>query len=182
MVVSLFSALFLYVFVGMPEIRQEFLSFGDIIKPENLTIVTLGSAVALLSASLQGGVSIAFYPEKIKNPGKTIPRAFVWATAICCFVFMLVSAVTIGVLPMEQVSSLLDVAKIVFSPGMYHFFILAGAIFSVLTSLNGIFIAGGNVGSATAEDKVMPMWFGRLNKHEVPKTLYGSWQVFLLYL
>ena len=169
MVVSLFSALFLYVFVGMPEIRQEFLSFGDIIKPENLTIVTLGSAVALLSASLQGGVSIAFYPEKIKNPGKTIPRAFVWATAICCFVFMLVSAVTIGVLPMEQVSSLLDVAKIVFSPGMYHFFILAGAIFSVLTSLNGIFIAGGNVGSATAEDKVMPMWFGRLNKHEVPK-------------
>ena len=54
MVVSLFSALFLYVFVGMPEIRQEFLSFGDIIKPENLTIVTLGSAVALLSASLQG--------------------------------------------------------------------------------------------------------------------------------
>ena len=105
MVVSLFSALFLYVFVGMPEIRQEFLSFGDIIKPENLTIVTLGSAVALLSASLQGGVSIAFYPEKIKNPGKTIPRAFVWATAICCFVFMLVSAVTIGVLPMEQVSS-----------------------------------------------------------------------------
>ena len=169
MVVSLFSALFLYVFVGMPEIRQEFLSFGDIIKPENLTIVTLGSAVALLSASLQGGVSIALYPEKIKNPGKTIPRAFVWATAICCFVFMLVSAVTIGVLPMEQVSSLLDVAKIVFSPGMYHFFILAGAIFSVLTSLNGIFIAGGNVGSATAEDKVMPMWFGRLNKHEVPK-------------
>ncbi len=63
------------------------MSFGDIIKPENLTIVTLGSAVALLSASLQGGVSIAFYPEKIKNPGKTIPRAFVWATAICCFCF-----------------------------------------------------------------------------------------------
>ena len=169
MVVSLFSALFLYVFIGMPEIHHQFLSLGDIIRPEHLTIVTLGSAVALLSASLQGGVSIAFYPEKIKNPGKTIPRAFVWATAICCFVFMLVSAVTIGVLPMDQVSSLLDVARVVFSPGMYHFFILAGAIFSVLTSLNGIFIAGGNVGSATAEDKVMPLWFGKLNKHDVPK-------------
>lgn len=168
MVVCLFVALFLYMGFGMPQLNGELVSLKTILLPENITLVTMGSAVALLSASLQGGISIAFYPDEIKNPGKTVPRAFIVATAVCCAVFMLASVITIGVLPMEQVSSLLDVAKVVLPGGLYHFFILAGAIFAVLTSLNGIFIAGGHVGSATADDKVMPEWFGKRNKHDVP--------------
>lgn len=169
MVVSLFAALFIYMILGMPEINSQYLTFSDIIAPKNMTIVAMGSAVALLSSSLQGGVSIAFYPDEIHNPGKTVPRAFIVATGICCIAFMLVSTITIGVLPLSQVTSLLDVAKLVLSPALYHFFILAGAIFAVLTSLNGIFIAGGHVGSATADDKVMPGWFGKRNKYQVPQ-------------
>lgn len=168
MVVCLFAALFLYMGFGMPQLKGELVSLKTILMPENISLVTMGSAVALLSASLQGGISIAFYPDEIKNPGKTVPRAFIVATAACCVVFMLASVITIGVLPMEQVTSLLDVAKAVLPGGLYHFFILAGAIFAVLTSLNGIFIAGGHVGSATADDKVMPEWFGKRNKHDVP--------------
>lgn len=168
MVVTLFIALFLYIIMGMPNLDSNLISLDKIIAPEGITIVGLGSAIALLSASLQGGVSIAFYPEEIKNPGKTVPQAFVIATAVCAVVFMIVSVVTIGVIPLNQMDSLLDVAKIVLSAPMYHFFICAGAIFAVLTSLNGIFVAGGHVGSATSDDKVVPEWFGKRNKRGVP--------------
>lgn len=168
MVLALFAALFAFTIIGFQNIDAELLSISDVIAPKNITIVSLGSAVALLTASLGGGESIAFYPEKIKNPGKNVPWAFILATGSCCLIFMLVSTVTIGVLPMEQVSSLLDVAEHIFNPVMYHFFILVGAIFAILTSLNGIFVAGGHVGISTSYDKVLPRWFGKLNKHEVP--------------
>ncbi len=168
MVVCLFVALFIYMALGAPHLDPQLVSVGSVIAPKDMTLVAMGSAVALLSASLQGGISIAFYPDEIENPGKTVPRAFIVATGACCIVFMLVSIITIGVLPMDQVDSLLDIARIVLPGWVYHYFIIAGAIFAILTSLNGVFIASGHVGSATADDKVMPKWFGKRNKHNVP--------------
>lgn len=168
MVVLLSVALYMYVFKGMPELNGELVSLSTIIAPRNVSIVAMGSAVTLLSGSLQGAITVAFYPDEIENPGKSIPRAFVLATAICCITFMLVSVVTIGILPMEKVDSLLLVAKEVLSNRQYHFFVCAGSIFAVLTSLNGIFVAGGHVGMSTAADKVTPAWMGKLNKKHAP--------------
>lgn len=168
MVICLFIALGTYVFCGMPHLNGELVSVGSVIVPKGINLVALGSTVALLSSSLQGGISIAFYPDEIANPGKNVPFGFIISTGICCLAFMLVSIITIGVLPLNQVSSLLDVASVVLVKPLYHFFIIAGAIFATLTSLNGIFVAGGHVGSAVASDVVIPEWFGKLNKKDVP--------------
>lgn len=168
MVVCLFISLAMYIVLGMPHLDGNLVSIASVAAPKNMSIVALGSAVALLSSSLQGGISIAFYPDEIKNPGRNVPLGFILSTGICCFTFMLVSIITIGVIPLDQVDSLLDVAKLVLTKPQYHFFICAGAIFATLSSLNGIFVAGGHVGSAVAEDKVVTDWFGKLNKNQVP--------------
>lgn len=167
MVVLLVAALLLYIFTGAPHLNSEYISFGDIIKPKSLTLVSLGAVVAMLNPSLQGGSDITNYAHEIKNPGRNIPLSFFCSTAFACFLFVIISVITLGVLPPGQVASLKDVAQKVMSPFWFNFFILGGAIFAILTTLNGIFISVSRMIATPAHDKVFPSWWSRQNRFGV---------------
>lgn len=167
MVVLLVGALLLYIFTGAPHLNSQYITFGDVIRPESLTLVTLGSVVAMLSPSLQGGSDITNYAHEIRNPGRNIPLAFFASTTFACFLFVIISVITLGVLPPDRLASLKDVAQVVMSPFWFNFFILGGAIFAILTTLNGIFISVSRMIATPAHDKLFPDWWSRLNRFGV---------------
>lgn len=167
MVVLLIAALLLYTFRGMPHVSTDALTMAQIFSFKGISITAFGSAVGVLSTTLQGAADITSYSEEINNPGKTIPLAFTLSTFAALVLFLMVSAVSIGVVPVAEIKSLKDVAVRTLSSAEMTFFILAGAVFAILTSLNGIFIACTHMISTVAADQVVPEWFDKRNKFNV---------------
>ncbi|WP_304507563.1 APC family permease [Anaerotignum sp.] len=167
MVVLLICALLMFIYKGTPKMSSELVSISKVVAPENLSIAAFGAAVAILSQSLQGAVDCTAYTDEIKNPGKTIPICFVLSTGATLILFIAVGIVCLGILPAEKFSSVKDAAALVLSSSQILYFIIAGAVFAILTSLNGIYIASAHKIAAAAEDKVLPAWFANKNKANV---------------
>ncbi len=168
MIILLIAALCCFIVMGFPHVKPEYITFKSVIAPSGLSIVTVGSTIGLLASTLQGGQSVMNYADELENPGKSVPLAFLLSTFLCTILFIFVSVVLIGVVPIDSLNSLKDAAIIFMPTGMYHYFIIGGAIFAILTSMNGALISASRMIGAVAVDQVLPDWFGKRNKNNVP--------------
>jgi APA family basic amino acid/polyamine antiporter len=109
------------------------------------------------------------FSDEIKNPGKAIPITFVVSTSLTAFVYILLSVVTIGVVPAKEAATLAVVAEKFMSPGFKVFFITGGALFAASTTINATFLSGSRSLAVVARDKVIPEWFTKKNKFGVPQ-------------
>ncbi|MDR1774303.1 MAG: APC family permease [Clostridioides sp.] len=169
MTVMLILAMIMFMAFGFPKIDPNLISVQKIVHPEGMNSVNMGSAVALLSATLIGGHVCMNIAQDLKEPGKAIPISFILSTVVCCILFMLVSYVAIGTSPISELTSLKDVAARFLSGPMMMFFILGGAVFAILTSMNGQFLSGATTIRKISEDKVFPEWLSKVNSHGVPQ-------------
>lgn len=169
MVILLFSALFTYIIRGFPNISAENLVFSEILFPPDQSFLGMGAAIGLLSSCLMGGYIVMNFSDEIKNPGKAIPITFIVSTSVTAFVYILLSIVTIGVMPAQSASTLAVVADKFMSPGFKMFFITGGALFASLTTINSTFLSGSRTLAVVARDKVLPEWFTRKNRFGVPQ-------------
>ncbi len=169
MVLLLLSALFTFIVRGFPHIKPANLTFIEIFFPPDQTFLSMGAAIGLLSSCLMGGYIVMNFSDEVRNPGRAIPITFVVSTFIAAFVYILLSVVTIGVMPAREAPTLAVVAEKFMSPALKVFFITGGALFAVSTTINATFLSASRTLAVVARDNVIPEWFTRKNKFGVPQ-------------
>lgn len=117
------------------------LDFGSYYESE--TFLTAG-LMGLFTASAQltfatGGASvIANLSAEAKNPSKDIPKAMIFSTVAVAVLYAFMSITAAGILPVAQVANepLTHVAEVILPKPLYIFFIIGGAWFALISTLN----------------------------------------------
>lgn len=138
MVAFLLVSLFLFIGFGLPKVDWSTLAISAANTMPNGPM-NFFTGVALLSFACGGAKFIGENADDIENPAHTIPKAIVLSTSIVAVFYALIGIVASGVLPVEDVAfeNLTLVAKEIFPTWLYLFFVFGGAVFALLTTLNG---------------------------------------------
>ena len=125
--------------------------------------VTLWAFLGLESATVPAG--------EVVDPARTIPRATIFGVLLAACVYMAVSAVTMGVLPAEQLSAssapLADVARLMWGE-IGGVLVAVGAVIATFGTLNGFTLLTGQVPYGAALDRVFPHSLGHLSRFGTP--------------
>lgn len=123
-----------YIVLGMGHIQPDYFNEG---------FITGGATGFLLAASfltfaVGGATYVVNFSAEAENPTRDIPIVIIVSTLGVVIVYALMSTVAAGVLPVaEVVNKPLSVSAAAFmSPGAYTFFVVGGAMFALLTTLN----------------------------------------------
>lgn len=140
MVLVLLISLLCYIGFGLPHVND----FSNFTTPENVFpsgIAGFFAAAFLLRLSLIGSEFISEFGGEMKDPGRVIPRVMGLSLLLVTLLYVGISLVASGVLPLGEVQgkNLAAVAKVIFSPIVYTAFIAGGVMVSLITSLNAIF-------------------------------------------
>lgn len=98
-----------------------------------------------LTFAAGGATYVVNFSAEAKNPTKDIPFVIIVSTTAIVVLYALMSTIAAGVLPVEEVANKpLSVSAVSFMPtAVYTFFIVGGAMFALLTTLNfniGMFV------------------------------------------
>ena len=98
-------------------------------------------AGGLLTFAVGGGTVVANLSAESKNPTRDIPVVMLLSTLFVAVIYGAVGVVAAGVLPVEQVAgqNLAMVAEYVLSRPLYVFFMVCGAGFALISTLNAQF-------------------------------------------
>jgi APA family basic amino acid/polyamine antiporter len=125
--------------------------------------LTLFAFLGLESATVPAG--------NIHEPEKTIPRATMIGTIITIFVYVLGSAVVIGMIPSKELqlsnAPFADAAALIWGDSA-RYWVAAGAIVSTFGALNGWILLQGQMPMAAARDKLFPEIFKKENSKGTP--------------
>jgi len=137
MVICLVSALAVFIAFGVLKVDWGG-AFGGTAEWMPGGINGLFMASALLTYATGGATSIINLSAEAKNPTRDIPLVIIASTLSISIVYAIMGTVAAGVLPIDQVAnkSLLLVAKSILPSGFYEFFIIGGAMFSLMATLN----------------------------------------------
>lgn len=174
MVAFLFISLFLFIAFGLPKVDWSTLSLAaENVMPEGPKNFLTG--VALLSFACGGAKFIAENGDDIENPSSTIPKVIILSTSIVAVFYALIGIVAAGVLPLDMVAfeNLTHVAKEIFPTWLYLFFVFGGAMFALLTTLNGTLSWVTRGLQAAAREGWLPEKCADENKNGVPVILLG---------
>lgn len=129
-------------------------------------------AGVLFFLSYMGFGLITNVGENIRDAKRTIPRAIYTSIGIAVFVYVSVSIVAVGNLPLHRLLQVGENALAVAAePFLGHFgFVLisVGALFSISSALNATLYGGANIAYALAKDGELPeffehkVWFGSM--------------------
>lgn len=91
-----------------------------------------------LTFAAGGATYVVNFSAEAKNPTKDIPFVIIVSTAAIVILYAVMSTIAAGVLPVEQVANQpLSVSAVSFMPkAVYTFFVVGGAMFALLTTLN----------------------------------------------
>lgn len=98
-------------------------------------------AGGLLTYAVAGASTITALSAEAKNPTRDIPTTIIISTLLVAVLYGLIAVVASGVLPVEQIAgaNLSIVAKKVLSKPLYAFFMVCGAMFAIISTLNSQF-------------------------------------------
>ena len=118
------------------------------------------------------GIESATVPAgDVIDPRRTIPRATVLGTIVSALIYILGTAVVMGVIPRETLlrssAPFADAARVMWGPWAATMIALA-AIISSVGALNGWTLMLSQVPMAAARDGAMPPVFGHLSRRGVP--------------
>jgi len=154
------------------------------IEADNLPVMHPGEGSALVVfASLFTlsfwnftGIETATVPaEDTVDPARTIPKASLVGTLTVGAVYLLVSLVTMGVIPSAALtvssSPLADVGTRLFG-AVGGSIVVAGALVSTAGTLNVSILEGGQIAMAAGRDRLFPPVFSRLSGRHTPWLSY----------
>lgn len=135
-VFTLVAALTTFSVYGM--IHMDFASYYD---PETFMtdgILGLLTATAQLTFATGGANVIANLSAEAKNPTRDIPLVMITSTIGVAILYAFMSTIAAGILPVEQVANqpLTLVAERILPRALYVFFIIGGAWFALISTLN----------------------------------------------
>lgn len=122
-------------------------------------------AIGLVAFASYGAVLCAELGGEMKNPARDIPLGLVIGTLGSTFIYIVMAFIAAGTLPIAEVADkpLSLVAKQVLPGPMYMYFMIAGAVVSLGTTLNAVFqwVTKGMIMSC--EDGWLPKKLGEVN-------------------
>lgn len=132
--VVLALAITVYIIFGLGNIQPDYFTNGFMTK--GISGFVLASIYLTFAAG--GATYVVNYSSVAKNPTKDIPFVIVASTAVVVIIYAVMATVAAGVLPVEEVANKpLSVSAAAFLPSaVYTFFVVGGAIFALLTTLN----------------------------------------------
>lgn len=134
-------ALTVFVCSGLGKVRppEEFFAKDQFLV--NGSVMGIFVAAAMLTFATDGAKYVINLSGECRNPTRDIPRVMTAATLIVGVVYTLLGVVASGVLPVstftdDKTATLATVAKEIMPYGLYVFFIIAGALLALVTTVN----------------------------------------------
>ncbi|NP_001265934.2 cationic amino acid transporter 2, vacuolar-like [Solanum lycopersicum] len=115
--------------------------------------------------------SVASTAEEVKNPQRDLPMGIGFALSICCSLYMLVSAVIVGLVPYYAMDPDTPISSAFASHGINWaaYIITIGACTSLCSTLMGSIMPQPRILMAMARDGLLPSFFSDVNKRtQVP--------------
>lgn len=162
MCVIMAVAIAAFIAFGVPNLQPGYFAPPDFMT-KGLTGVLMASAY--LSFAAGGAQYVINFSGEAKNPKKDIPFAIIVPTIGISVVYAVMGTIAAGVLPVADVAnkSLALVAEAILPKPLYVFFIVGGAMFALLTTLNASIGWMCRPIVQVAKDGWLPKVFGRLN-------------------
>jgi amino acid transporter len=145
--------------------------FGTIQKVNIQPDLDLKHASGLVNASVifflsyMGFGLITNASENLKDPAKNVPRAIIISILMVVAVYVLISLVTLGNLPLKEVVAARENALAMAARpflGQFGFLLISiGALFSISSALNASIFGGANIAYSLAKDGELPSFFER---------------------
>ena len=131
-------ALTLFIVFGLPQVDIDTLFTEDFMTAGPVGLLT---CAVLLTWATAGGIDMINLSAEAKNPKKDIPQVIIVVTLGVSIFYALIALVSAGVLPVELTADqpLTLVAAHIFPKPLYLFFVLAGALLALTTTLNASF-------------------------------------------
>ncbi|HXD34379.1 MAG TPA: APC family permease [Pyrinomonadaceae bacterium] len=129
----------------------------------------LAASLVPLFFSYAGFESLAQTAGETKDSTQRLPMVFLRGISVTALIFVLMSLVAFGVLPLTRLQSssapMTEVAS-VYLPWGATSFVTLGAVMAITTSLNPTLIVPSRLALIFVEDRLAPSWLGFVN----PKT------------
>jgi amino acid transporter len=134
------------------------------------------NGIAVFFLSYMGFGLVTNAAEDMEEPSRNVPRAIYLSVAVVTLVYVLVSVVAVGNLPLAQIVRAQDFALAEaarpFLGQWGYLFVSVGALFSIASALNATLFGGANVAYALARDGELPKLFERKRWLHAPEGLY----------
>jgi len=172
LVVALLGILALFVLIGWRYVHfPRFTGVLHVLDPvgsgkEDLLRKVL-EATGLVFISYGGLTKIVSVAGESREAGRQIPRAMLWAFAVVTCMYLLVVAVTIGVLePSTLMGSLtpISTAADAFAGGVGRITLAVAAVLAFVTTANAGILAASRVPMAMSGDSLLPGMFARVGR------------------
>ena len=134
----------------------------------------LFQAGALMTNAVAGASMITALSGEAKKPTRDIPLVIITGTLSVAVLYAIIAVVAAGVLPVEQVAgeNLSVVAQMVLPKPLYAFFMVCGAMFAIISTLNGQFATATRPPLQACRDGWFPEWMGYVHpKFRTPVVL-----------
>ena len=133
-------------------------------------VLGLLQAGGLLTFATGGATCIIDLSAEAKNPTRDIPLVIVVSTLAVAALYAVIGIVAGGVLPLEQVAgqNLSLVANTILSKPLYVFFMVCGAGFALISTLNSQMAWAPKPTMQACDDGWLPAGLAKLNKNNCP--------------
>lgn len=169
----LLAALLLFIGFGVPQIQQPLFDVGG----ENF--FTGGfwgffQAVFLLISPAQGYAAVLFYGTNAKRATRDIPKVMWLCLATVFVLYVGVSIVMVGVLPLEESAgkTMTVVSNVIMPKAAAMLFFICGPVMALTTTLNGTITSLSFPLRQCSRDGWLPKSFAAENKNGVPWKIY----------
>lgn len=166
LVFGLLTILIAFITGGIPQIS--FAHFNDFLK---LEFSSLLSTAGLVYISYVGITNVASLSEEVDNPEKNLPRGVILALGTALLVYVLGTAVMVGVVPMSELAgNLTPVATAAgYFLGEYGALLLSlAALLAFISVANAGTMSASRYPLAMSRDHLVPRIFRQLGKHGTP--------------
>ncbi|VVB01591.1 unnamed protein product [Arabis nemorensis] len=115
--------------------------------------------------------SVASMAEEVKNPQRDLPLGIGLSLLICCFLYMMVSIVIVGLVPYSNMDPDTPISSAFASHGIQWaaYLITLGAVMALCSALMGSILPQPRILMAMARDGLLPSFFSDVNQRtQVP--------------
>lgn len=161
MVLLLLIALAVFVILGVPHV--DMVNFTPFL-PNG--IGGFAMAASVLTFTLVGANAIIELGGEIKKPGKTIPLAILISFPLVLVFYIFVAIIAAGVLPWTETAGqpLTVVAQSFMGHASFGFFVFAGGLLAIVTTLNASMMWGTRSLLGVGADGLLPKALTAVNK------------------
>lgn len=166
-VILLIIALALFAAMGATKLEPNYYS------PDTFFSHGMGGflqAAGLLTFATSGGSVVLNLSGEAKHPTRDVPIVMIVSTLLVAVLYATVAVVAAGVLPLHKVEgqNLAMVAKVIFSKPLYVFFIVCGAGFALVSTLNSQLASSTKPIMQACDDGWLPSGLAKLSKRKAP--------------